>query len=381
MADSHDTDSRDSSRCDAHIAAVLQAIADTLLDGTVPEEYFRPACAATREQMERLLADILAIRKFAIALSNGDLSQELAVKGHLPGGLKALQSNLRHLTWQTRQVASGDLTQRVHFMGEFSVSFNEMVEQLARERKERTDREEELRKANVKLAYEIAEEQRYEKALNITNRKLGLLTSITRHDIKNQLTVILGYLDLLKDMVTDPEIASYLAKQEKAAQSILRQIEFTRNYGDLGIQAPCWQKISSVLDAAAGSLHMGTVTLENHAGSLDVYADPLFPKVFYNLIDNALRYGGENLTKIMVSTKENKEGIIITVEDDGAGISAEDKKRLFEKGFGKNTGYGLHLSREILSLTGISIVEDSLPGNGARFRITVPKDMYRFQKG
>ncbi len=69
------------------------------------------------------------------------------------------------------------------------------------------------------------------------------------------------------------------------------------------------------------------------------------------------------------------------MEDDGAGISAEDKKRLFEKGFGKNTGYGLHLSREILSLTGISIVEDSLPGNGARFRITVPKDMYRFQKG
>ena len=55
----------------------------------------------------------------------------------------------------------------------------------------------------------------------------------------------------------------------------------------------------------------------------------------------------------------------------------EDKKRLFERGFGKNTGMGLFLSREILSITGITIQECGQPGTGARFEITVPKGKWR----
>ncbi len=60
------------------------------------------------------------------------------------------------------------------------------------------------------------------------------------------------------------------------------------------------------------------------------------------------------------------------------GITVEDKKRLFTRGFGKNTGLGLFLSREILAITGITITENGTPGKGARFEITVPKGMYRF---
>ena len=71
---------------------------------------------------------------------------------------------------------------------------------------------------------------------------------------------------------------------------------------------------------------------------------------------------------------------MIVLEDDGRGISAEDKEHLFKRGFGKQTGFGLFLSREILSLSGITITENSLPGKGARFEITVPKDEYRFIK-
>jgi signal transduction histidine kinase len=68
---------------------------------------------------------------------------------------------------------------------------------------------------------------------------------------------------------------------------------------------------------------------------------------------------------------------VITYEDDGAGIPAQDKENIFRRGFGKHTGLGLFLSREILAITGITIRENGEPGKGVRFEILVPRDMYR----
>jgi len=68
---------------------------------------------------------------------------------------------------------------------------------------------------------------------------------------------------------------------------------------------------------------------------------------------------------------------VVVWEDNGVGIMEEEKERIFERGYGKNTGLGLFLVREILSLTGIMISETGTPGTGARFEITVPKGSYR----
>ena len=103
----------------------------------------------------------------------------------------------------------------------------------------------------------------------------------------------------------------------------------------------------------------------------------MFEKVFYNLIDNALRYGGQKMTMIRIASQESGDGLLISIEDDGAGISEGDKKRLFERGFGHNTGLGLFLSREILAITGITITGTGEPGRGAMFEIMVPKGGYR----
>jgi signal transduction histidine kinase len=65
-------------------------------------------------------------------------------------------------------------------------------------------------------------------------------------------------------------------------------------------------------------------------------------------------------------------------EDNGIGVADDEKDLIFERGFGKNTGLGLFLSREILSLTEITIRETGTPGKGVRFEITVPKGHYRF---
>ena len=72
------------------------------------------------------------------------------------------------------------------------------------------------------------------------------------------------------------------------------------------------------------------------------------------------------------------EDLVIIVEDDGIGISAEEKENLFPKGFGKHKGLGFFLSREILSITGIMITETGEHGKGARFEIRLPKGGYRF---
>jgi signal transduction histidine kinase len=93
-------------------------------------------------------------------------------------------------------------------------------------------------------------------------------------------------------------------------------------------------------------------------------------------MDNAMRYGGK-ITTIRFSAEEQDGDRIIVCEDDGEGVPADDKEQIFERGFGKNTGLGLFLAREILSITGITIRETGEPGKGARFEMTVPKGAWR----
>lgn len=79
---------------------------------------------------QKLYSCILAVRELSFALHRGDLQRFVDGKGFILGNLKALQSNLRHLTWQTKRVAKGDFSQKVDFLGEFSEAFNEMTSNL-----------------------------------------------------------------------------------------------------------------------------------------------------------------------------------------------------------------------------------------------------------
>jgi PAS domain S-box-containing protein len=248
---------------------------------------------------------------------------------------------------------------------------------------ERKAAEEELHRLYDELERRVeartAELRRTQEAYQQANAKLNLLSSITRHDILNQLTALRGYLDLSEDAIHDPEnLQKYIARQRKSAETIAHQILFTAEYQDIGVKAPSWQSVGLSIIHAKGTQNMGNVVVTTDRSDLELYVDPLFDKVFYNLIQNALTYGGGQLTTIRISTFESDDGLVIVCEDDGEGISDPDKKRLFERGYGKHTGLGLYLSREILLITGITIAETSLPGSGARFEIWVPKGAYRF---
>lgn len=247
---------------------------------------------------------------------------------------------------------------------------------------ERKTAEEELHRLYNELENRVeertAELRRTKEAYRQANTKLNLLSSITRHDILNQLTALKGYLELSEYSVNDPgTLREYIARERQNADTIEHQILFTREYQDIGVKAPAWQSVNLSIIRAKGALNLGNVEVFLDRLDLEVYADPLFDKVFYNLIENALVYGGDQLTTIRISTCESDGGLTIVCEDNGAGISEPDKKGLFERGHGKHTGLGLYLSREILLITGITISENSLPGSGARFEIHVPKGAYR----
>jgi signal transduction histidine kinase len=110
--------------------------------------------------------------------------------------------------------------------------------------------------------------------------------------------------------------------------------------------------------------------------NLEIFADPWLKKVFFNLIDNTLRYA-EHVTKITVSFIELPDGLDLIFEDNGIGIPFDEKEKIFERGYGKNIGYGLFMVREILAITELTIRETGEPGKGARYEIHVPKRFYR----
>ena len=221
--------------------------------------------------------------------------------------------------------------------------------------------------------------RKFSTSLAAANKKLTLLSSITRHDITNKLTVLQGYLAILKKKQSDPTLNDYFVKVSTAAQNISSMIQFTREYECVGVKAPAWQDCRTLVDSAAKEAPLGKIVVKNDlpAGA-EVFADPLIVKVFYNLMDNAVRYGGK-ITTIRFSVEEAGDDHLIICEDDGDGVIAEEKEKIFERGFGKNTGLGLALSREILSITGITLRETGEPGKGARFEMTVPKGSYRMK--
>jgi PAS domain S-box-containing protein len=224
--------------------------------------------------------------------------------------------------------------------------------------------------------YDITEQKQVEEAIQLANKKLTLLSSVTRHDILNKISALLLYQELMMNMISDPVILSYVQKQVETARLIQDQIAITKDYENIGVKSPQWQDVRQVVMTAMSGLETGDISLDCDEGGLAIFADPLLERVFYNLFDNSLRHG-KTTSRISVRFYERPEGLILRIRDNGIGVAPDRKERIFEKGFGENTGLGLFLVREILSFTGISIAENGEHGSGAQFDLLVPRDKYR----
>ena len=234
-------------------------------------------------------------------------------------------------------------------------------------------------KLSVASMMDITDLKSAERALENTNTKLQLLSSITRHDILNQVNVLESYILLLGGLLPDdPEMQNYFDKITEMTAGIESQITFTRDYEHLGMDPSRWQGVDGAVErAAAGCANLTSVNVSIDTSGVEIFADPMLEKVFINICDNAVRHGG-HVTEISVTCRE-EEGAdaIITLEDDGVGIPVDRKEEIFGRGFGRNTGYGLFLVKEVLDITGMSIRETGEEGKGARFEITVPPGVWR----
>ena len=223
----------------------------------------------------------------------------------------------------------------------------------------------------------ITDRKLIENALKRSKEKLNILSSITRHDILNQLQALDAFCDLLKlKNQSDSQALEYLSYIGICSENISEHILFSRDYQELGDNVPVWQHIGTMVKMAAVDNLPGDIHLMINSEDYEIFADPMLMLVFYNLFENTKRHG-KKVTTISLSFSPDKGTGTLIYEDDGVGVPLSLKSEIFEKGVGDNSGLGLFLVREILGITGLTIQETGTEGRGARFEINMPSGAWR----
>ncbi|MHB8163233.1 MAG: PAS domain-containing protein [Methanoregula sp.] len=229
------------------------------------------------------------------------------------------------------------------------------------------------------ISEDITERKRTEEALKLARNKMNLLNAVTFQDIQTAAFTLSAYHELMKTVVMEEKGKEYLEKQLSAHQKILDSLNFAKNYQDMGIKPPQWQNVGQTFLLAISHLDFQRISRNLPVEGLEIYADPLLEMVFFHLMQNVIRHG-VGATAITLRYNEKPDRLVLFIEDNGEGIPAAEKHMIFNRGYGKNTGLGLFFVREVLSITGIGIIETGEAGTGTRFEITVPKDGYRITK-
>jgi signal transduction histidine kinase len=223
----------------------------------------------------------------------------------------------------------------------------------------------------VELSHSIRILKRTDSARILARKNLTMFSGMTRHDILNQLMVVSGSLELAADGVQEPGLLQNLSRAQTSTRTIQRQIIFSREYENLGAEAPSWQPVPAIIHHAFLELNADTITLDLPDDTVFVFADPLFKKVFYHLFNYAHKYG-ETVTHITVSYHHTATGLIISVSDNGVGISPQEKMHLFDRRPGNEKTPGLFLAQKILEVTGMTIRETGEVKKGSRFEVIIP---------
>jgi diguanylate cyclase (GGDEF)-like protein len=233
-----------------------------------------PACFASVDSLQTLHANLISLRDFLYAASNGDLSRPVPFKGYIGGALKTLQANLRHMTWQTKMIASGDFTQRIEFMGEFSQSFNAMVTQLDQTLKELVRKETELSQANEELLKEIIIRKQTEAALRESEEALKLLA------ITDSLTGLYNRRHFNK--LTEDEI--------------IRALRYSRPLSVMMFDIDFFKRVNDSFGHASGDMVLKMVAKTT--------------KEMIRTTDIAARYGGEEFIILLPETPVAKAATV-----------------------------------------------------------------------
>ena len=222
-------------------------------------------------------------------------------------------------------------------------------------------------RATLNVLRDVSERKKLEE-------KLRVVGSLTRHDVRNKLSAVTGNAYLLKrKLAADPEALGQIGDMEGAVGEVEKIFEFARVYEKLGVEQLTGMDVAVAFDEAAALFsRVKGVRMVNECQGVTVLADSLLRQLFYNLIDDSLKYG-EKVGQIRVHCRESSEGKLeIVYEDDGVGVPETVRSNLFKEGYGKGTGYGLFLIRRICEVYGWTIRETGKQGQGAQFTLTTP---------
>ena len=241
------------------------------------------------------------------------------------------------------------------------------------------------------VATDISEQKRLETELSVSvdnlssnmekvqelNEKLRVVGSLTRHYVRNKLSIVTGNVYLIRRKLDNPaKIIGSLKLIERACKDTEEILEFAKTYEQLGAEELNFVDVEKTVHEAlmlfSNSQH---IEVRNECQGLAVLADSFLRQMFYNLIDNSAKHG-KKVTKIRIHyEKTEQEQLKIIYEDDGVGIPLLNKPRLFKEGFSTNgtSGYGLFLIKKMLEVYGWTINETGEPNVGAKFNITIPR--------
>lgn len=226
-------------------------------------------------------------------------------------------------------------------------------------------------------------------ARNITEeRRLEALRqevlSLVSHDLRSPLTVVRGYLDILDRPLDDDRRATAVDSARRAAQRMEGLLDdllhATRAEAVFTPRVMRPVDLSVLVEGAATALQMGagqTVAMALEPGVM-VLGDPVrLEQAVTNLIGNAIKHGPpEGEVRVGVETRNGR--VIVSIEDDGPGIPADQREHVFERGVRGNAsqstpgmGLGLYIVRVVAEAHGgLAFVDDS--GTGTRFVLDLP---------
>lgn len=388
-------------KCDSkRIDRITTAVYD-LLKGRIPrpielEGQKEDEILQLSTYINRLIEKEKETAQAVLELSRGELDTEIPISTPSLHSLKNLQASLRHLTWQTQQIANGDFTQRTSFLGEFSESFNWMVDRLESYRRE--------------MQKEIADRKEAQAYAESASRAKSDFLAGMSHELRTPLNHIIGFTEMVLDKrfgdLNEIQV-EYLGDVLKSSHHLLSLVndildlskveagKFELNLGDVSPRALIE---NSLLMIKEKTLKRG-IALSTETIDLPVsfQADERkLKQVIYNLLSNAVKFtpeGGkirvtgraikhDDLRLTPASSQSSGRLIEFSVTDSGAGIEAEDMKRIFkpfeqlkspEGSEHLGTGLGLSLARKMVELHGGEIwAESEGVGKGSAFRFVIP---------